>query len=90
MSKKICQSISSKNRLTLNLEVLFDDLEGSIEYCKEKAQSKQVQIASFHPSSSSFSSSSPSIASADDNGQEDEGEGRGSLRHGFFKRYVGD
>ena len=83
MSKKICHSISGKNRLTIDLEVLFDDLESSIEYCKEKAQSKQVQIASFQPSSSA------NLLSADEiTGQEDENEGRGSLKHGFFKRYV--
>lgn len=89
MSKKICHSISSKNRLTIDLEVLFDDLEASIEYCKEKAQSKQVQIASFHPSASSSSSSSNLLSADEVADQEDESEGRGSLKHGFFKRYVG-
>ena len=74
--------------MTEDIEILFNDLDDSIAYCKEKSQSKQAQIPSFNPSASSSSSST--LASIEESSsQEDEYEGRGHLKRGFFQRYVG-
>ena len=68
--------------MTMDIELLFDDLNASLEYCKTDALAKQATVAPL--ASTTFSMTSNEEIPV----PEEESASRGHVKRGFHQQYV--